>query len=189
MFKLKEILINIFNELESNKEDGYSSCTSLKEQIELETYSMLSELRLNLDNHYKYVASKIRGMFVFTDNNEIEHFIRLIFEHGRWEVKVGFFQRGTSSPIYDRPNIYYNLDYDERIFNTQLKILIDEIIPYFFESKLVDENEKKLFFPAIDIPRYRLYRIALSKFLDRSKYKLELFPSEKTMVLTKIRIT
>lgn len=186
MLKLKEILLNIFEDLEDNKyHDGYDACSSLKEQIDLETYSLLSELRLNLENYYNYINSKIRGMFLFEDDNKIEHFIRLVFENNRWEVKIGFFKVNSSIPIYDRPHIYNNLDYDEKIFNTHLKILIEEIIPYFFSNKSISNENKKLFLPALDIPRYRLYRIALSKFINKSIYKIKLYPNNKLIVIEK----
>jgi hypothetical protein len=179
-------LINLINEdLKTSTSDGYSKCNSVEEEIDLGTYSVLAELRLDLNNVYSYQET-LKGMYGFKDNNEYEHFIRLVKENDRWEIKVGFFKKGTTQPIYDRPKLYdENLNYDEKIFNTHLKILFDEIFPYFFNNSNIDD--KTLYFPALDIPRFRLYRISLNKFVDKNLYNIDsnTLSDKKTIIITK----
>lgn len=184
MIKLKEIFKKISSDLKEDTECGYDVCNNLSERNILETYSLLAELRLNLNNHYEYF-SDIKGMFVFTDKNDIQHFIRLVKENDRWEVKIGFFENNSTKPNYNRPNIYNNFEYDENIFNTHLKILFDELFPYFFENKLLTNDEKVLYFPALDVPRYRLYKISFTKFVDKNKYELKFYPKDKMITINR----
>lgn len=160
--KLKDILIQINN-------DENLSLLSLDESIDLQSYYYLTEI-LDINNIYPFESTP-RFTAVFTDDNNIEHFIkinkRLYSDEDKYEVKFGFIGK-DKKPSYDRPNIYYNTNTDEKIFNTHLHILLNIFIENFF--KLANVN--KLYLPATDYARYRLYRIALNKFLDKSNYNL-----------------
>lgn len=162
--KLKDILEQINN-------DNQLSLISLDESIDLQTYYYLVEI-LNINYVYS-IEYTPRFTAIFTDNNNTEHFIkinkRLYYEDDRYEVKFGFIDK-DDKPSYDRPNIYYNGKSDEKIFNTHLHILLNVFIEKlrFFELAKVN----RLYLPATDYARYRLYRIALNKFLNRSKYNL-----------------
>jgi hypothetical protein len=162
--KLKDILIQINN-------DEQLSLLSLDESIDLQTYYYLTEI-LNINNIYPFDCTP-RFTATFTDGNNIEHFIkinkRLYNDTDNYEVKFGFIGK-DDKPSYDRPNIYYNTNPDEKIFNTHLHILLNIFIEKLNFFKLAEVN--RLYLPATDYARYRLYKIAMNKFLDKSKYNL-----------------
>jgi hypothetical protein len=162
--KLKDILIQI-------NDDEQLNLLSLDESIDLQTYYYLTEI-LNIDNIYSFDYTP-RFTAVFTDSNNTEHFIkinkRLYDDNDKYEVKFGFIGK-NKLPSYDRPSIHYGINPDEKIFNTHLHILLNIFIEKLNFFKLADVN--RLYLPATDYPRYRLYRIALGKFLDKSKYNL-----------------
>lgn len=174
--KLKDILIQINN-------DEQLSLLSLDESIDLQTYYYLTEI-LNISNIYPFDYTP-RFTAVFTDNNNIEHFIkinkRLYNDVHNYEVKFGFIGK-DNKPSYDRPNIHYNTNPDEKIFNTHLHILLNIFIEKLNFFKLAEVN--RLYLPATDYPRYRLYKIALGKFLDKSKYNL-LDEKENELIIEK----
>ena len=162
--KLKDILYKINDDTELNK-------LSLDESIDLQTYYYLVEI-LNIDNRYNFDYTP-RFTATFIDDNNVEHFIKinkkLYDDVDNYEVKFGFIGK-NKLPSYDRPNIHYNVNPDERIFNTYLYILLNIFIEKLNFFGLANVN--RLYLPATDYARYRLYRIALNKFLDKSKYKL-----------------
>lgn len=162
--KLKDILVQINN-------DEQLSLLSLDESIDLQTYYYLTEI-LNIDNRYSFDYTP-RFTATFIDDNNVEHFIkinkRLYDDVDKYEVKFGFIGKNKTLS-YDRPNIYYNVNPDERIFNTYLYILLDIFIEKLDFFALANVN--RLYLPATDYARYRLYRMALGKFLDKSKYNL-----------------
>jgi hypothetical protein len=183
MIKLSKLL----EELQNNSIDGYYACTSLEEQICLETYSYLVEFQVDPGNHYDYINGG-KGFYTFIDKNGYKHFSRLIKENDRWEIKIGYFDKESNRPVYERPKIYKNLEYDEKVFNTHVHIVINELLPYFFEHELVSEDEKVLYFPALDAPRYRLYRIAINKFVDKSKFVVDskTLSKDYTIIIRKV---
>ena len=169
MIKLGDILRN----------DENINNLSLDEQISIETYTYLAEFRMDMSNYYPY-KSEGKGYYTFFDKQGYKHFDRLVKEHERWELKIRYFDpKDLNKPIYDRPKVYVDLDYDEKVFNTHIKVIIDEIIPYFFRHKMVPSEDKILFLPALDTSRYRLYRISLNRFLDKSKYTFSDHEKEK----------
>lgn len=163
--KLKDILIQINN-------DEQLSLLSLDESIDLQTYYYLTEI-LNINIRYPFDYTP-RFTATFADNNNVEHFIKInkrLYDNDvdKYEVKFGFIGK-NKTPSYDRPNIHYNVNPDERIFNTHLYILLDIFIEKLDFFTLANVN--RLYLPATDYARYRLYKIALGKFLDKSKYNL-----------------
>lgn len=183
MIKLSKIL----EELKNDSIDGYDLCKSLEEQICLETYTYLVEFQLDPANHYEYDVSG-KGFFTFVDKNGYKHFTRLVKEHDRWEMKIGYFDKESNNPVYTRPKIYKNLEYDEKVFNTHIRIVMDGILPYFFGHELIPENEKVLYLPALDVPRFRLYRIAINKFVDKSKFVVDskTLSKDYTIIIRKV---
>jgi len=164
--KLKDILAQI-------NSDEQLNTLSLDESIDLQTYYYLSEI-LDINNIYP-VDHTPRFSATFTDFNNVEHFIKInkrIYDDDdddNYEVKFGFLDK-NKKPSFNRPNIYYNTNVDEKIFNTHLHILLKIFIEKLNFFKLANVN--RLYLPATDYARYRLYRIALNKFLDKSEYKL-----------------
>jgi hypothetical protein len=129
-----------------------------------------------------------KGFFAeFIDDNHITHFTRIVHQPlkiPRNDVKIGFYdERGK--PCYDRPNLHYNLHPDEKIFNTHLYILLKQFLEtddFFGKTKTT-----LLYLPAIDYHRYRLFRMALNKLLDKSKYRLFDDKNHKnTLIIEKI---
>lgn len=163
--KLKDLLELINN-------DSQLTSLSLDESIDLQTYYYLSEI-IDIDNIYPFDNTP-RFTATFKDDNDIQHFIKInkrlsSLDDNIYEVKFGFIGK-DKKPSYDRPNIYYNVNPDEKIFNTYLYILLKTFIEklnFFGISKV-----NKLYLPASDYARYRLYRLALNKLLDKSKYDL-----------------
>jgi hypothetical protein len=129
---------------------------------------MLAEwVTLNNDDLYKYEKSG-RAWYYFIDRNNIKHEIRIILgAKEKYEVKLWFIDE-KGKPNYSPPNVYNNLKYDTRIFNTYIYILLNNIIPYFFENL----SDKTLYLPATDKSRHRLYKITLNNHLDKNKYVL-----------------
>lgn len=163
--KLKDILIQINN-------DEQLSLLSLDESIDLQTYYYLTEI-LNTNNRYTFDYTP-RFTATFVDNNNVEHFIKInksLYDNDvdKYEVKFGFIGKNKTLS-YDRPNIHYNVNPDEKIFNTHLYILLDIFIEKLDFFTLANVN--RLYLPSTDYARFRLYRIALNKFLDKSKYNL-----------------
>jgi hypothetical protein len=142
--------------------------TSVKLSILLENFTLIAEwISLKQDDVYPFIQTG-RGWFSFIDRNKIQHEIRLTTgKDNRYEVKIWFVD-DARKPNYSPPNIYNNIKYDTRIFNTHIFILINKILSYFF-GRLSAET---LYLPATDSVRYRLYRIALNNHLDKTKYEL-----------------
>lgn len=160
------------NILESINNDSQLTSLSLDESIDLQTYYYLVEI-INVDDIYQFDKTP-RFTATFKDDNDIQHFIKInkrlsSLDSDIYEVKFGFIGK-DKKPSYDRPNIYYNVNPDEKIFNTYLHILLKTFIEQldFFGVAKVD----RLYLPALDYARYRLYRLALNKLLDKSKYDL-----------------
>ena len=174
-------LSKLFEEIKNDKE---LDSLSINEQIDGSTYIYLAEILITPTDFYSYI-SEGRGFYTFIDRENYKHFDRLVFNNDRWELKLGYFDKDTARPVYDRPKIYKDLKYDEKVFNTHLKIVLDELIPYFFERTTIPDNEKILYLPALDVPRYRLYKIALLKFIDTKTYKIELSPEDKLIIIHK----
>ena len=170
MIKLTDLLdIDIENNL------------TVSEQIESVTFDYLCEVT-DINNVYPYKSSE-GFVATFQDNNNIQHFIRIVYQplrQPRYDLKFGFFDE-KGKPSYDRPNLHYNLHPDEKIYNTHLSILLQQFLEKddFFGKANID----KLYLPAIDHLRYRLFRKSINKFLDKNKYKMYDDPEHKNTLI------
>lgn len=151
--------------------------SQLKELIHQEiiesSYELMTEI-INLAFHYDY-DRKRKNAWYFTDKANIYHFIiihkKLTGNLDQAEVKFGWVDILTGQPRYDKPGTY-----DEKIFNTHLYILINEILPLHLNT-----FEDGIILTPTDELRYRLYRIALNKELNKSKYSL--IEINKTLII------
>jgi hypothetical protein len=174
-------LTSLMEKISSLQSDNKFNDLPLDEQLDTETYVYLAEA-MDLGNVYPY-SNIAKFEAVFTDANGVTHFSRIVYQPmkvPKFDAKFGFFDE-KDKPCYDRPNVHYNLGPDEKIFNTHLKILIEEFLgnQSFFEKAKQTAAGGKLYLPATDYPRYRLYRMALNKLLDKSKYELVDDPAHK----------
>lgn len=174
-------MINLSKLIDNIQNDKTLNGLPLNEQLTLQTYYYLAEV---FDKKNVYSHNMVGNFWAtFTDDNKVKHFIRIIYQplsKPRYDVKFGFLDR-NGKPSYGQPNVHYNLHPDEKIFNTHIHILLDVFIDElnFFEKSNTDE----LWLPATDYPRYRLYRIALTKFLDKSKF--DLVEHSNTLIIKK----
>ena len=101
---------------------------NLWESVLNEMY-LYMELNLNKDNSYEYSLVKpFNNYWKFIDRYNIEHCIRLMVNVNQrgldkfGEIKLGLVDK-DGDLTYDMPE-----HYDERSFNTHIKIVIEEII-------------------------------------------------------------
>ena len=135
-------------------------------QLLNESYVLIAE-NVNLDHVYDY-KSKGKNWWEFKGGRDIQHEIRLVYspDLDNKELSVKFYWIKDNKPNYEKPPYT-----DERVFNTHIKILIEEILPKLSEY-FRTFNIDKLTLDPTDSSRYRLYRIALNQVLDKSKYEL-----------------
>jgi hypothetical protein len=179
MIKLKEI----FDEIKNDRNiDGLD----INEQIDIQTYYLLVET-MDTKNVYSYESTD-KFFAGFTDQNGINHFIRITYQPlvtipNAYVLKMWFTDL-DGKVSYERPNVIFNLKADEKIFNTYVHIVIDDFLDKFFQKV---PTGTRLYLPATDYSRYRLYRMALNKFLDKTKYKLNDFSDVKNcLVIDKV---
>jgi len=145
----------------------------IKEELISLSYELISE-NINPENHYDYSRSR-KNLWTFKDRTNIQHFIvihkSLYKGEDDTEIKFGWID-DKNIKRYDVPP-----SYDERIFNTHLYILYEEILKYY------KEYFDNFYLEAIDPVRYRLYRMALNNTIDKSKYILELLPEKNTIII------
>lgn len=185
MIKLKDLIDKINEDKEINFLD-------ITEQLDVQTYYYLVEV-MDLTNIYQFKSTD-KFSAIFTDDNNITHFIRIAFQplkSPRFDLKFGFFDK-NGKPSFERPNLHYNLNPDEKIFNTHIHILLKNFLgdDKFFE-KIKDKDkdkDNKLYLPAIDVARYRLFRMALNKFLDKTKYKMYNDDKHNTIIIEPLSI-
>lgn len=165
MIKLKDLIDRI-------NEDKEIDTLDITEQMDIQTYYYLVEV-MDLTNIYPFKSTdKFSAEFV--DSNNITHFIRIAFQPlklHRFDLKFGFFDK-NGKHSFERPNLHFNLSPDEKVFNTHIYILLKKFLDgdKFFEK--IKDKSNKLYLPAIDYARYRLFRMALSKFLDKNRYNV-----------------
>lgn len=150
--------------------DPVYQSASLSEGIDMVTYEIIFEgNHINPTESYS-ITNSAKGYWTFVGDSGIKHFVRLIkAEQDKWKLKIGFFD--GDQPIYDKPNLYFNNDiyrYDKKVLNTYIKALVEDIIPYFFDNI---PNEK-LYFPSIDKARYRLYKMMIERYLNKTGYEI-----------------
>jgi hypothetical protein len=150
---------------------------NLAEIILLETYILIGE-NIDLLNVYDYEAVG-KTIWSFKDKNSIEHIIKLNYNPTTPpQVKVKFFWINKGRVDYSKPPYT-----DEKVFNTHLNILVQEILPYVFTElfnnpKIANDSRfkglNKVELDATDEIRYRLYRKALSSgILSKTNFTLE----------------
>jgi hypothetical protein len=167
-------MINLSKLIETINNDKEIDSLTLDEQLDIQTYYYLVEV-MDLSNIYPFNATD-KFSATFVDDNKIQHFIRIAYQplnKPRFDVKIGFFDE-KGNPVFTRPNLHYNLGPDQKIFNTHIYIFVKKFLEEdnFFEKSKKLESDGKLYLPAIDRSRYRLFRMALNKFLDATKYKM-----------------
>lgn len=145
----------------------------IKEELISLSYDLISE-NINPENHYDFNRAR-KNLWTFKDRTDIQHFIiihkSLYKGEDDSEIKFGWID-DKNIKRYDVPP-----SYDERIFNTHLYILYEEILKYY------KEYFDNFYLEAIDSIRYRLYRMALNNTMDKSKYILELLPEKNTIII------
>ena len=163
------------NELKILEKSNEYQLMDLWNQLLLETYVIIAE-NIDLSHVYEYNL-KTKNWWEFKDIKGIEHEIRLNFNAGvdNKELTVKFYWVKDNKPSYTKPPYT-----DERVFNTHMKVFIEEILPKLPEL-LNHFKLDKLTLDPLDSSRYRLYRIALNQVLDKSKY--ELIEDEKNQLL------
>lgn len=170
MIKLKRLLGKI-------KNDDYIDSLPFNEQLDCETYTFLSEM-VDLSDVYE-ITQAGKAWYTFIDENNIEHFQRLLFDGENYDIKFGFIDPQTNKPSYEKPHVINKQSYDYKIFNTQSKILIDILIPYFFSKT---ENQK-LRLPFIDHSRFRLFKNVLNKLNITDEYNIDFQPTKNTIFI------
>lgn len=146
----------------------------VKEELITSTYELMFE-QVDPLNHYDFEHTR-KNLWVFKDRKEIQHFIiinqSLYKGDTKAEIKFGWVdEKGVKR--YDKPPTY-----DERIFNTHIYILLNEILKYY------SEYFTDFYLEANDILRHRLYRQTLNKFLDKNKYTLNELPEDNILGIT-----
>lgn len=153
------------NNLHSNSDFNLSS---ILERILLESYTLIGE-NIDLDSVYDY-QKQGSSIWSFNDKHDIRHYTKVNYNPGveDKQITVKFFWIGKDDkPKYDKPPYT-----DEKVFNTHLKIFVDEILSLLKSY----ENHFGIDYITLDPTdkiRYRLYRIALNSIIDKSKYSIE----------------
>ena len=171
MIKLTKLL----NELRT---DENVISLQLNEKLDCETYTYLGE-SVNINDTYE-IEQTGNAWYNFTDKCGIIHFQRLLHDGKHYDIKFGFIHPKSHKPCYDKPNIVNKQKYDYKIFNTQSKILVDILIPYFFNNT----TNEPLRLPFIDHARYRLFKIVLNNTKVDTKYNIEYKPTENTIAIS-----
>jgi hypothetical protein len=160
-------------------EDLLYTGASLEDQFLLEAYTLIGE-NVNLEDYYGY-NSLGKSLWTFVDKEGFKHVLKLNYNPGvpDKELTVKLFWDKDGKPSYDKPPAT-----DHKVFSTYLRILVEEILPklsYFLGYFKVD----KLTLDATDYVSYRLYSIALSGLLDKSKFELVKAPDINTLYIKK----
>jgi hypothetical protein len=149
----------------------------IREELIVSSYEIMFE-SVNPDNHYDFEHTR-KNLWVFKDRKNIEHFIiihqSLYKGNTKAEIKFGWVDENQNKR-YDKPSTY-----DERIFNTHIYIMINEIIKHY------NEYFTEFYLEANDSLRHRLYRQTLNKFLDKTKYKLEEIIENNILIIKPIQ--
>lgn len=146
----------------------------IKEELITSTYELMFE-QVDPSNHYDFEHTR-KNLWVFKDRKEIQHFIiinqSLYKGDTEAEIKFGWVDE-KGDKRYDKPPTY-----DERIFNTHIYILLNEIIKYY------SEYFTEFHLEANDSLRHRLYRQTLNKFLNKNQYNLNELPESNTLIIS-----
>ena len=146
----------------------------VKEELIVSTYELMFE-QVDPSNHYDFEHTR-KNLWVFEDRKNIQHFIiinqSLYKGDTKAEIKFGWTDQ-KNNKRYDKPPTY-----DERIFNTHIYILLNEILEHYAEYFT------EFYLEANDALRHRLYRQTLNKFLDKGKYRLSELPENNTLIIS-----
>lgn len=145
----------------------------VREELIVSSYELIFEY-VNPDNHYSFEHTR-KNLWVFKDRKDIQHFLilnqSLYKGDTKAEIKFGWVDE-NGNKRYDKPPTY-----DEKIFNTYIYILLNEILKYY------SEYFTEFYLEANDSLRHRLYRQTLNKFLDKNKYSLQELPEKDTLII------
>lgn len=127
------------------------------------------ELHINKDNSYEYhaVHPYEETYWQFTDRYSEKNGVRLIVKLQSFgvnkfgEIKIGRIDK-EGDISYDVP-----VQYDEKTFNTHVKIIYEEIILKhteldYYRLPSIDEDPR----------RARLYGMAITKYLDKNEWEI-----------------
>ena len=152
---------------------------SMHEIIVDEMYMFMNET-MNKENYYKYelVHPYTATYWRFKSRSDTEHRIRMFpkvdkVTHKRYyEIKFGMYDSKLDAIIFDEPP-----ENDDKVFNTHVKIAVDEII-----KKHTEINEYRLPVVDEDLRRVRLYRIAINMYLDKNEWSVSI-DNKNTLIL------
>jgi len=145
----------------------------IREELITSTYELMFE-SVDPTNHYDFEHTR-KNLWIFNDRKNIQHFI--IINQSLYkgdtiaEIKFGWID-DEGNKRYDKPP-----SYDDKIFNTYIYILLNEIVKYY------SEYFTEFYLEANDSLRHRLYRQTLNKFLDKNKYSLQEIPEKNTLII------
>lgn len=145
----------------------------IREELITSSYEILSE-NVNPSNHYDFEHTR-KNLWEFNDKKGIKQFIilhqSLYKGDTKAEIKFGWVDdKGVKR--YDKPPTY-----DEKIFNTIIYILTEEII------KQYKQYFEEFYLEATDLLRYRLYRQVLNKFINKDEFDIIEKPESNTLIL------
>lgn len=146
----------------------------IREELIVLSYELMFE-QVNPSNHYDFEHTR-KNLWIFKDRKNIQHFMimnqSLYKGDTKAEIKFGWIDENNNKR-YDKPPTY-----DEKIFNTCIYILLNEILKYY------SEYFTEFYLEANDSLRHRLYRQTLNKFLDKNQYTLNELPESNTLIIT-----
>jgi len=150
------------------------SVKNIVHEIETSTIDIILEV-LDIENYYHFEHGR-KNMWTFYDRTGLKHFIVIgkdldDAELNVMEIKFGWLH--NDKPRYDKSK-----SHDEKVFNTHLYILFNELLPYFYKYDL-SYNLKPT-----DKYRYRLYRIAINKYINKKEY--ELITNDEILTINKL---
>jgi len=137
-----------------------------------DSYDLIIE-SIDLNNRYDFEHTN-RNRWIFKDRIGSTHFTvvnKSLDTDNACEIKFGWIDK-NGQKRYDKP-----ITYDERIFNTHIYIILNEIIPAYKDSF------RYILLKATDELRYRLYRMNIDKFVDKNEFDVNLEPQNNTIVL------
>lgn len=146
----------------------------VREELIISSYELMFE-QVNPSNYYDFEHTR-KNLWIFKDRKNIQHFIiinqSLYKGDTKAEIKFGWVDENNNKR-YDKPPIY-----DEKIFNTYIYILLNEILKYY------SEYFTEFHLEANDSLRHRLYRQTLNKFLNKNQYNLNELPESNILIIT-----
>jgi len=155
-------------ELHNLQSDSSFTLSNILEKILLESYTLIGE-NIDLGNIYDY-KKEGSSIWSFFDKHDIKHYTKVNYNPGveDKQITVKFFWVGEDGkPKYDKPPYT-----DERVFNTHLKIFIEEILP-LMKSYEDHFGIDYITLDPTDKIRYRLYRMSLNQIIDKSEYEVK----------------